>query len=66
MCVVAPCRRMPAAAHMARRPLRISLTARSFWEAEVLPKLRGLKPKSPGARSPDLRPSVMAMPEKTV
>ena len=57
---------MPAAAHMARRPLRISLVAKSFCDAAVLPKLRGLKPKSPGARSPDLRPSVMAMPENTV
>lgn len=51
---------------MARRPLRISLVAKSFCDAAVLPKLRGLKPKSPGARSPDLRPSVIAMPENTV
>lgn len=50
---------------MARRPLRISFVAKSFCDAAVLPKFRGLKPKSPGARSPDLRPSVMATPEST-
>jgi len=56
---------MPAAAHMARRPFLISLRAKSLAVAGVLPKFSGLKPKSPGARSPDFLPSVMAMPPKT-
>mmetsp|Transcript_17441 Transcript_17441/g.38041 ORF Transcript_17441/g.38041 Transcript_17441/m.38041 type:complete len:203 (+) Transcript_17441:281-889(+) len=54
---------MPAAAHMARRPLRISFRARSLADASVLPMFKGLKLKSPGARLPDFRPSVTANPE---
>lgn len=63
--VVELANKIPAEAHMARRPFRISFNAKSFFDASVFPNPKGLKPNSPGARSPDFFPSVTATPLTT-
>mmetsp|Transcript_11590 Transcript_11590/g.29334 ORF Transcript_11590/g.29334 Transcript_11590/m.29334 type:complete len:203 (+) Transcript_11590:339-947(+) len=56
---------IPAAPHMAKRPLAISCAFnRSALSASPAKNPRGSNPKSPGARSPDSRPLVAAIPEK--
>mmetsp|Transcript_10586 Transcript_10586/g.32614 ORF Transcript_10586/g.32614 Transcript_10586/m.32614 type:complete len:202 (+) Transcript_10586:130-735(+) len=49
----------PMTAHIARRQCLISLSASS----SVISNSSGLRPKSPGARSPDARPAVVATPD---